>query len=705
MKQIRDVLGDDTEHPRYLQTIPRRGYRFIASVNPYEPARHPIQFVTLPGGGAAADRRSDLTVLSPEREVEHAEGSAVATGAAERSTEMNWGRATFLAGAVAFFLVVAAVAWRGWHHRDSATLPKPIERQLTANPSEDYITCAAVSPDGRYVAYVDQTGLLMRSVYSGEIRAISLPADFPASQIWEIRWFPEEGQLLITRRASVSEETSIWTVAVLGEAAPRRLRRDTSSPAISPDGKSMVFKSGALHQPKEIWISGLNGEEPRKLAAAEEGQGFGSPVWSPDGQWVAYERRKRNGAAGVDTSIQIQPSSGGPARTLLAESSLPPSHHFGCNGFDCLSWTREGTFIFTVEENSGRPAAKPSRSLWRIRVNPTGASPAGKPQELARWGDFGASSETTTADGRILAYVKGRLREDVYVTEINPRSSGLGTPIRLTLDNHDSFPEAGERNDRSLLFVSDRNGKMELFKQEINKSVPEKLISSAEGDLGFGNGPSPDGEWILYWEIPRAENNALPSSVRLMRQPSGGGPAEKVFEIPYVTGVDTDFACPQEPGNACVVNSWEGKNLLFYSLDPVQGKGDLLGKIEVDRNWAVAWALSPNGSEIAVVDHSHRNHIEIFNLSDRTWHEIATETGYGDFQSLAWAADGKSFFVTTFLPESFNLIRVALSGKVRMLLNNAQKQWMTRPLASPDGKYLAFQAQSWDANVWLMEDY
>jgi len=42
IKQIRDVLGDEADRPLYLETVPRRGYRFIAPIsNPAQPApRH-----------------------------------------------------------------------------------------------------------------------------------------------------------------------------------------------------------------------------------------------------------------------------------------------------------------------------------------------------------------------------------------------------------------------------------------------------------------------------------------------------------------------------------------------------------------------------------------------------------------------------------------------------------------------------------------
>jgi len=47
-------------------------------------------------------------------------------------------------------------------------------------------------------------------------------------------------------------------------------------------------------------------------------------------------------------------------------------------------------------------------------------------------------------------------------------------------------------------------------------------------------------------------------------------------------------------------------------------------------------------------------------------------------------------------------IYVTLSGKVRILASNAQTQWLVSPLPSHDGKYLAFQAQSWDNNAAIL---
>ncbi len=41
----------------------------------------------------------------------------------------------------------------------------------------------------------------------------------------------------------------------------------------------------------------------------------------------------------------------------------------------------------------------------------------------------------------------------------------------------------------------------------------------------------------------------------------------------------------------------------------------------------------------------------------------------------------------------------------RTSVRNGHRQWMASPLASPDGKWLAYQAHTWDGNVWMLESF
>jgi len=95
----------------------------------------------------------------------------------------------------------------------------------------------------------------------------------------------------------------------------------------------------------------------------------------------------------------------------------------------------------------------------------------------------------------------------------------------------------------------------------------------------------------------------------------------------------------------------------------------------------------------------------VLNLSERAWHEVSFEPRWGVFQRIAWAADGKGFFLNSVLPEGWGLLHVTTAGRVSLLLRNPRSQRLLTPLPSPDGKHLAFQAETYDSNVWMIENF
>jgi hypothetical protein len=397
-------------------------------------------------------------------------------------------------------------------------------------------------------------------------------------------------------------------------------------------------------------------------------------------------------------SIEMAPAAGGSAKTLLVESALPAAQKFVVGGFGCLRWSHDWWLIFCAGE--GQETSH--NSLWQARVDPSTGQISGQPRQLVSLEDFSAEHLTATADGKILAFLKGRASADAYVGQLQPNLS-LSTPRRFTLDTHHNWPQAWSRDNRTLYFVSDRNGKRELFKQALDDTVPQKIASSAAGDIGSGNGLSPDGSWILYWDIPGVVGTATPPPIRLMRQPVAGGPPETVLEMPYADGYFANFSCPANSAASCVFQEFQGSTYVFSKFDPLKGKGELLGKIGVDRHWGTGWALSPDAKQIAVVDHSHKDRIEILSLSNGAWHDLPVDSGWGDFLEIAWAADAKGFFIISFLPQNYSLFRVSASGKVQLLFRNKFYQALGGPVPSSDGKYLAFYGMTVDDNVWLLQ--
>jgi Tol biopolymer transport system component len=649
---------------------------------------------TTSGGSAAVSTAAATEARTAEEDRLDARAAGGETPALHRvPTSRRW--PLWLAGSLAVILVGLAVAWLAW--RRVGTRPELAERQLTANPVENWVSAAAISPDGKYLAYVDQTGLYLRLIESGETHPVSLPAQL-AGRVWGVQWIPEGGKLLA--EVAGSEGYDLWVITVLGEAAPHRVYHLGSFPDISPDGRLIAFESGEFSKLyKELWVSGIDGESPREIVAVEEKQSLHTPVWSPDGRWIAYLRSWRTTEGSDHSAIEVRPAGGGPAKTLISESSLPKSSSVIWWGG--LRWSPDWRLLFSVEVPQS-PVAQAKNGLWAVRVDPQKGEAAGKPEMLAQWMEFSPIFVTITADGRRLAFLKEHFWQDVYLGELGPDGTSMKTPRRFTLENRDSYPESWTPDSQAILFGSNRNGRFQVFRQGLHENIAEAIV---QGPESYSHAVvSPDGAWMLYGESAQTEPGAPPSPSRLMRRPVGGGSPEMVLEEP--AAVDWDFWCPVRPGSPCVLSQREGKDLVFYLLDPVRGRGSQLGKIEISGARFVWWNVSPDGSRLAVVDAvKYEGRVEVLTLSDHAWHEVAVEPGWEDLQSIAWAVDGKSFFATVWRPDSFNLVYITSSGKVKPLIRNGRRQWMINPLPAPNGKYLAFQAQTWDSNAWMLDNF
>ena len=655
---------------------------------------------------SVADLRADLKRLRRDSESGRSSTNSK-TRLEQRAGPRRWRRTVRWGGLT--FLALTALVLAAYKSISRPASHSIRQQQLTFNSPESWVGGAAISPDSKHLAYVDPTGLYVRSINSGETHAVSLPAG-SKTQAWDVAWFPEGDKLLATLSTSSLTSDGIWVITLFGDAPPRLIRENADRPAISPEGRSMAFVDSWN---KELWVSGINGDAQRKLVAEEEGQTIESPVWSPDSRWVAYYRSRTGTTDATESYIEVRPAEGGTAKILVSQSSLPASASFThpCWG-NCLAWSPDWRLIFAVREGSEAALAEASEetsrilgispskgSLWEILVNRSTVQ-AGKPKELAELADFDAGDVSIAADGRRLAFLKKSDRLNFYVSELQKNGSRLKAPRRLTFDNRDNYPSNWAQDGKAIFFHSERNGKLQIFRQPLNESVPQTIVAGAENDHDAAL--SPDGSWVLYWESLPNKSDVAPLPTRLMRIPAKGGAPEVVLESPP----GARFTCPQRLLNAsCALSLVEGKDLTFYLLDPVRGKGRQLGKIEAQTKNLYGWDLSPDGSRLAVVDYGHEGRIEVLTLSDGAWKEIPVGAAGGLLQKIAWAADGGGFFVTAWFPDSFSLLHVTTAGKIELLLHNGHTQWICCPLPSPDGKSLAFRALTFDSNVWMIDDF
>src|SRR5260370_13944196 len=214
---------------------------------------------------SASEMRSDLEVL--KREIEP-----------KRRAQLRE-----MAAAVVVLLFIASAAF--WYaKRQSAAKNPPLElklKQLTSNSIENTVRGGGISPDGKYLAYIDRLGMQIKLIESGETRTVPQPDELKGKWVdWEIGpWFPDGTRFLadshrpgIDAPDQTSQGTSIWIVSMSG-GPPRKLRDAAYADSISPDGSTIAFNAnpGKLAD-HEIWLMGSYGSQARTLyEAGDEG--------------------------------------------------------------------------------------------------------------------------------------------------------------------------------------------------------------------------------------------------------------------------------------------------------------------------------------------------------------------------------------------------------------------------------------------------
>jgi Tol biopolymer transport system component/DNA-binding winged helix-turn-helix (wHTH) protein len=659
IRRLREALGDSAENPRFVETVARRGYRFIGPVN---------------GLILAADSQKS-------------EG--------ETSYLRKW---LWAGGAVLVVLLVTGISI-GFRlgMRASQSVP-PVERRLTANPEEARVTGAAISPDGKYLAFSDKNGCYLRQIDTGETHSIPLPPGFnptPAS------WFPDGLHLLATWVEGPHEPASIWMISIMG-GQPRKLANQGRWPAVSPDGSQIVFaehsEAGWLtpEGSQSLWVMQADGERPRKIVEIKEidfGSAFGPPAWAPDGKRIAFVRSKYHpGNVDSDSQIEIFDLNSGETEVALRSPRL----------IEAVAWTSDARLIYSLPET--RPMPNDS-NLWAIHIDERTNHTFGDAVRLTA--DYGyLSSINLSAKSDRLAMVRQTLQPDVYVANLEGEGKTLSLPRRLTLDERDDYPFGWTPDNESVLFVSNRDGAYHIFKQAADQTTPELLLGG--GQHLFGPRLSPNGDSITFFITPKM--GAASSRVRLMRMSLGGGPPQEIAERDGINNQQ----CARLPATLCLFSTIDQKRESFFRFDLAGGTPIEIPQLVIESvdYSTYNWSLSPDGTTLATSIRQRTSGakdaqvpaLKLTSLNGFSSRVIPIPN-WTTLSSLDWAADGKSVWASAHNANNVSaLLKVEVNGRITPMLRE-DKMVLGWAIPSPDGRRLAFWKASGNSNVWMLEKF
>jgi DNA-binding winged helix-turn-helix (wHTH) protein/Tol biopolymer transport system component len=658
VKRLRDALGDSAENPRFVETLARRGYRFLT----------PVEF---PAAGTA-------TLPAP-----------VTSNASKPRWRLVLGGFFILSVAIGFGLQMGMRASRALQ----PILPREI--RLTANSPDVPVYFGAISPDGRYLAYIDPRGAFLREIATDESHALSLPQGF---QVHHLSWFPDGSHLLAEAAAGSEEPSGLWNVPLFG-GSPRKLVADAEEGSVSPDGKQIAFLRGGKFDDTQIWLARIDGGEPR-MAVNAPGFVLGPPAWSPDSQRFAYLKDVCWPGYGTDDiRIEMYDLASGKTDLVFSDYRL----QYG------LVWTRDNRILFSRAEE---PPNQGESNVWSLKVDARPGWRWGAPVRLTSGPDW-KPVINMSADGKHAVFIRTNIAPAVYVADVDAKTRDIGKLQRLTLDEWQSRPYEWTPDGKSVLFVSDREGAFHIFRQQVGAASPEP-ISGVQGSAIILR-LNPERTEVLYLsEMDRKPVGAASSAastqgetefqyrnVRLMRVPLDGGTAQLLLED---SGIN-NFQCARLPSRECLYSKYTKDALVFYEFDAKTGARKEMLRISEPEWQYFNWSLSPDGRTLALAKKMRAStEAEIRLVSTRGGAErVLKVKEWARIATIDWAANGKSFWASAVLHgQTRALINIDLQGRAKPVLQE-NKPYVGWAIPSQDGKHLAIWESTGGSNAWMLE--
>jgi DNA-binding winged helix-turn-helix (wHTH) protein/Tol biopolymer transport system component len=703
IKQIRGALADDAEKPRYVETLPRRGYRFIAEVQVSPNGKNGtngrngaasgglrIEFRPPVDAHAEFDQKDGFgeeTRRLPDSVALPAPNNSAATAEPGRP-----GRAKKVAVAGSILLAVAiAIFW--FEIRRPGSRYSPTEwklRQLTTNPSENPVSNGAISPDGKYVAYADTVGMHVKLIETGETRLIPEPGVLGGRTVeWRIvpQWFPDSTRFLADSHPGgqspahwSSEGSSVWVVSVIG-GEPRKLRDDAIAQSVSPDGSLISFgTTKGRRGDREIWLMGPNGEDAHKLYETDENGSICCLHWFPNGRRVWYGTMEK-----VPGGIVTSELAGGLATPVFPDRWPKTSWEY--------TVLPDNRLLYPMGESG---AVGESCNYWMTPLDEQTGTPIGQPKQLTNWSGFCPLYASTTGDGRKLAFLKRYSHSTIQTAEVSEGGKRIGNLRGIALNEGLNNPLDWTADGKEVIYSSNRNGHMEIFKQAVEGDTARSLVAGqydwVEARL------SPDGAWLIY--MAETDEGAKGPN-KLLRMPIAGGAFTQILTVlPY-----SEFRCSRSPSTLCMISerSENRRQMVMTAFDPLQGRGAELFRIDLENEpRKFGWDLSPDGTRVAY-RRTPEEPIEIISMDGRVKETIHLK-GWNNLGSLDWDASGAGFYIADGIHGAMVILHVDLKGNAIILEKSAGvAAAYVRP--SPDGRYVAIQKFGINGNIWTLENF
>ena len=440
----------------------------------------------------------------------------------------------------------------------------------------------AISPDGKYIAYVVQADA-MRSLWMRQVSASGgAQITAPANANFKGLTFSKDGNYIYYSVSQGAGPYEIFKISALG-GDMRKITEGEGPIYFSPDGKWFSFI-----REKTLMIADTDGNSVRTLAQVNDGSVWWMPAWSPDGKNIICSVFSSSDTmvhfvdVSVDDGSQTEFSQtrwlringiswmpDGKSLTFIGrdpETQLSqlwqityPEGNVSritndLSSYQGLSLTSDGSAAVTIQENR-------LSNIWvASEANPD--SPQKITSETGR--DDGLSGVAWAPDGRIVYTTRLTGSPDLWMVNRD------GTNNRqLTFNAKANFSPVVTPDGRFIIFVSTRTGQFDLWRINVDGSNPTQLTNDAPIEA-FPD-VTPDGKWILY-QLEDIEGRST-----IWKMPVEGGNAVQLTKIdsgrPLVSPDGKSIACaygrsgePTKAVHAAIIRMDNGQPIKQFDI-------------------------------------------------------------------------------------------------------------------------------------------
>ncbi|MFO0747381.1 MAG: protein kinase [Myxococcota bacterium] len=645
----------------------------------------PGEVIALPSVAGRA-RRAELEALvarclAPQRALRPPDGAALVAllAPALRPRARRWPWAIGVALLVAVLGVGLALAASG---------PTAVRTErLTSRVADSPIELAALSPDGRAVAWVDASGLSVMDVASRALRSYPLPEE-RAFRYGHVAWAADGASIDVVSGDMAGSSTysvSLGDGRVTGRPSAERTAADGYRLAL--DSTHGVHRAGppGASDGELAPIDGLAGHMIYQAALSPTGHRVAAIV-APLGATSEARLVLVDLATRATTSLYE-------GRDLLMD-----------NDQVALAWRSDDELVVGLYETDQRGG-----NLWAIA-----ARAGAEPRRLTRWEATSFGLLSASADGRRLALVQLAQQTDVWVGRIAGTPVGIDDAQRVTWDDAEERPSAWSLDGRAIFYVANRGGRLEARRLTLDGSrAPGALLDgiatwpveappAAPGATGATEqGPL----WGWQWRTD-------PTRARLVVQaPGAASPTATTPEVVWLASEragrpgpdDAWVRCPTVGAAPCILARMSpGDGLTFAPLGADGRVGPPLSRRPTAPFAAVTrWDLDADGESLLAVSGALVMRRAVAAEADPPT-TLLRESGCWP-QYPAAGRGGSPDFVTMTCTVRPVYRMYALGEGGHQLVRASDSRWLAHPVVSPDGKRLAWAERAYQADVVVVD--